>query len=119
MRSKYRLKDLDYLAHLLDPEFLHREDGLFFMAHFTESDYETYWREKIRQNKEKTERTINHVHLSDLVDDFSYQKELGEKIVEVWQKKVRETFPKKRVNIILQEGYRDSEKEWIIEMWSA
>ena len=82
-----RVKDLNYLIELLNPQFVYKDGCFFLEAHFGEENYKKHWKRKVLEDRQKVEATINHLHLGDLVEDTEEQEKLGKKLKEIWQEK--------------------------------
>ena len=82
-----RVKDLNYLIELLNPQFVYKDGCFFLEANFDEENYKKHWKRKVLEERQKVEATINHLHLGDLVEDTEEQEKLGEKLKEIWQEK--------------------------------
>lgn len=103
---------------MLDPRFVERDGCVFFEGNFSEENFAMHWREQAVSDPRKTERTINHVHLSDLVDNLIEQRALGEQIREVWTKALALTFPDREFTIRLTHSKRGS-GDWILDLESG
>lgn len=102
--------DLDYLTQVLYPAFIEVDEHVFFQPHFEREDYKTHWRSLSLKDRQKVERTLNHVHLSELTPDLNNQRQLGERIKKVWVEVLEQRFPGKDFQIRL---YRHK-GEWIL-----
>ncbi|MGH7801568.1 MAG: hypothetical protein ACREOW_13245 [Thermodesulfobacteriota bacterium] len=112
-----RVKDLNYLIQLLNPQFVYKDGCFFLEAHFDEENYKKHWKRKVLEDRQKVEATINHVHLGDLVEDTEEQEKLGKKLKEIWQEKLSELFPPRRFELILSQVLFDSDYEWVLDLW--
>lgn len=112
--AEVTVKDLDYLASVMNPTFIERDGCVFLAGHFSEKTYQSRWKKLSRLDKKKTEATLNHVHIFDLVDDPMEQRLLGDKIKAVWEKNLSRQFPGKKFTVSLLE----SEEGWILDLHS-
>ena len=112
-----RVKDLNYLIQLLNPQFVYKDGCFFLEAHFDEENYKKHWKRKVLEDRQKVEATINHVHLGDLVEDTEEQEKLGKKLKEIWQEKLSELFPRRRFELILSQVLFDLDYEWVLDLW--
>ena len=108
------MKDLDYLAAVMNPEFFERDGCIFFAAHFSEEVYKSGWQKLVHLDREKTESTLNHVHLADLVKDAQAQRHLGEKIKAIWEERLSRFFPGRKCTVTLAM----SQEGWTLELSS-
>lgn len=103
MKKNKFIKDFDYLIRILKPEFIEVNSCVFFKGHFSLRNFEKNWRDEARFNKEKVERTINHVHFSDLTDNLEFQWELARVIKEKWTAYLKKKFPNRKIKIRIKE----------------
>lgn len=92
-----KIKDKKYFETLSHPHFLELDELIILEAHYTPESFEM-WKSRLeKQNSTadfmKTENTINHVHLDELVRKESLQVEVGEYLKEIWMEALRTQFP--------------------------
>lgn len=95
------IKDFEYFLLLLEPGFVELDGLVLFSGHIAKEDYEQNWRIKALEDKQKTERTINHVHLEDVVSDAEHQHRLGKVLMRIWMHKLKEQFPGRDFEVAL------------------
>ncbi len=108
------LVDKQYYEQAANPHFLVKDGCVFFSSHFEEKNYRQW--KKIERSKEKLERTINHIHLNDLVDNYDNQLKLGRKIKKIWQNELKKIFPSVTFDLKLNTIYIENEKELILDL---
>ena len=112
VKEEVTVTDLDYLTQVLHPTFIEVDECIFFRPHFECEDYEKYWQSFSLKDRRKVERTLNHVHLSDLTPGPNNQRQLGERIKKVWAEALRHRFPEKDFNIELYQH----KGEWVLTL---
>jgi len=107
-----------YLESVLHPAFIEREGSVLFAGHLTKELLESQWKQLLRHDPERAERTINHIHLGDLSDKEAVQLLLGQRIQLVWFETLDEGFPDREFSIALTRTTRDGEVEWLLDLWT-
>lgn len=108
------LKDEQYYQQLIKPVFLLKDRCIFYSPHYNEKNYQQ-WKE-IEKDKARLERTINHVHLKDLVDNYNDQIRFGKIIEIIWRNKLKNLFPGVAFDLKLNTIYIEGEKELILDL---
>jgi hypothetical protein len=116
--DKTLIRNFDYLLELLDPYFIERDGRVYFKGHFNEKNYEKYWKPMLEVDTIKTERTLNHIHLSEITTDLKLQKRVGERIKRVWKRVIQRSFPEKAIYLSLNKSGQKGRKEWVLDLWS-
>jgi len=110
MEEEITVTDLDYLAQVLSPTFIEVDECVFFQPHFDHEDYGKHWQPFGLKDRQKVERTLNHIHLSDLTPDLDNQRQLGERIKKVWAEVLKHRFPGKGFHLELYQH----KGEWVL-----
>ena len=89
--------DKEYFASVSNPHFLELDGLIVLESHYDPESFQQL--KKILETRnspsafQKMENTINHVHLDDLLDGESLQKELGEYLQKIWNDALHVQFP--------------------------
>ena len=113
VREELMVSDLDYLTQVLHPTFIEVDECVFFQPHFEPENYEKHWRVLGVKDRQKVERTINHLHLGELTPEPHNQHQLGERIKKVWADVLNRRFPAKDFHMRLYQHTG----EWVLTLW--
>lgn len=112
--ASHKITDKNYYKEVMYPKFIIKDNCILFATHYHDKNFKKWI--KIESNKAKLEKTINHVHLSDLADNHKEQLELGKKIKKIWQNKLNRIFPEIEFDLRLNTFQIEGEKEWILDL---
>lgn len=112
IKRELTVTDLNYLAQVLHPTFIEVDECVFFQPHFEPENYERHWRALSLKDRRKVERTINHLHLSELTLGPHNQRQLGERIKQVWAEVLNHDFPGKDFHMRLYQH----KGEWVLTL---
>ena len=107
-----------YLEMVLHPDFIEREGAILFAAHLGGESLDKAWGPLLRLDPDKAERTINHIHLSDLSESAAFQQMLGQRIQQIWFETLERSFPEREFSISLTRTTRDGQPEWLLDLWT-
>jgi len=112
-----KIIDKGYFASISEPHFLELDGLIILESHYTSASFEQ-WKKLLESRNSftdlgKTENTINHVHLDDLVEDEGLQKEIGEYLRKIWIDALGTQFP----NYEFECRVERFERGWELVMW--
>ena len=112
-----KVSDPEYLNSLSHPRFLELDGLIVLESHYTPESFQK-WKKILESCRnpadfQKMENTINHVHLDDLSNDESLQRELGDYLQKIWYETLRAQFPE----YIFECKVKHYEEGWELVMW--
>ncbi len=112
-----KIKDQEYFEKLSHPHFLELDELIILEAHYTPENFEL-WKGQLESRNSpadfmKTENTINHVHLDELVSKESLQAVVGEYLKEIWIEALHTRFPNRKF-VCKVEHYKMG---WELVLW--
>jgi len=112
---KKHIIEEEYFLRSWEPKFIEVDGFIIFEGHYNPDNFQQWLQMPgAKENPEKLENTINHVHLDDIVEDLELQREIGESLQGRWLRTLVHTFPDRDFEVSLAEV----DTGWELQMWT-
>lgn len=113
-----KILQVEYFNDISNPRFIEIDNLIILATHYTKKSY-AKWKKTLKSHNspkdlERLENTLNHIHLSDIVEDPELQKEVGEYLKKIWVEVLERQFISKSFECQLA-PVNDG---WELIMWS-